>query len=50
MTKETKERPAWLDDEMVIPPYPILRCPRCKKLFNDHGIHICADLNKRTDT
>ncbi len=44
-----KPRPAWLDDETILPPYPIMRCPRCKGLFSDHGIHICADLNKNED-
>ncbi len=47
MTEQTKgtERPAWLDDTSIAPPYPIMRCPRCKALFSDHGIHICADKN-----
>jgi hypothetical protein len=43
---ETELRPTWLEDDNEIPPYPVLRCPRCKKLFSDHGIHICEDTAK----
>lgn len=46
--KGMNERPDWLDDETKIPPYPILRCPRCKALFDDYSIHICASKNKPT--
>jgi hypothetical protein len=37
--------PAWVMDDTVMPPYPILRCPRCKTLFDDFSIHICKDLD-----
>ena len=40
------DRPSWMDDETTIPPYPLLRCPRCKTIFSDHGIHVCRDLNR----
>lgn len=36
------ERPDWMDDETKPPPYPLLRCPTCKKIFSDHAIHVCA--------
>ncbi len=50
MSKEKPERPDWLDDQTIHPPYPILRCPRCKSLFTDNGIHICKDLNVKEVT
>lgn len=34
--------PAWVTDTNVAPPYPLLRCPRCKAIFSDHGIHVCS--------
>lgn len=45
---EVDKRPDWIDDETILPPYPLLRCPRCKAIFSDHAIHICRDLNKAT--
>jgi hypothetical protein len=39
-------RPDWIDDVTKRPPYPLLRCDRCKAIFSDHAIHICADRNK----
>lgn len=40
-TADVRTKPAWLTDETVPPPYPILRCPDCKRLFSDHEIHLC---------
>jgi len=37
-----RTRSPWLSDETIVPPYPFLRCPRCKAVFSDHGIHVCA--------
>lgn len=41
--EEKVEVPEWLTNEEVEPPYPLLRCTHCKKLFSDHEIHICRD-------
>jgi hypothetical protein len=38
----TTETPAWVTDETVAPPYPLLRCPTCKRVFSNHGIHVCS--------
>jgi hypothetical protein len=47
MTDTKPPPPAWVTDDTIMPPYPVLRCPRCKALFSDHAIHICRDINQQ---
>lgn len=45
MQEDEKSIPAWVTDTSITPPYPIIRCPRCKVLFDDRTIHVCKQIN-----
>lgn len=42
---DSQTKQDWITDEEVTPPYPLLRCPECRRIFSDHEIHICEERN-----